>query len=36
MQPYLTGFTDPKILAGIEKAARGLLAAERSATARAA
>jgi len=36
MQPYLTGFTDPKILAGIEKAAKGLLAAERSATARAA
>jgi dihydrodipicolinate synthase/N-acetylneuraminate lyase len=36
MQPYLTGFTDPKILAGIEKAAKELLAAERNATARAA
>jgi len=36
MQPYFTGFTDPKILAGIEKAAKELLAAERSATARAA
>jgi 4-hydroxy-tetrahydrodipicolinate synthase len=36
MQPYLTGFADPTILAGVEKAARALLAAERSATARAA
>jgi len=36
MQPYLTGFNDPKILAGIEKAAKELLAAERNATARAA
>ncbi len=36
MQPYLTGFADQKILAGIEKAARVLLTAERSATARAA
>jgi dihydrodipicolinate synthase/N-acetylneuraminate lyase len=36
MLPYLTGFTEPNILAGIEKAARALLTAERSATARAA
>ena len=36
MQPYLTGFSDTKILAGIEKAAQELLAADRSATARAA
>jgi len=36
MQPYLTGFTDPAILSGIEKAAKDLLAAERSAVAKAA
>ncbi|HVV80635.1 MAG TPA: dihydrodipicolinate synthase family protein [Pseudolabrys sp.] len=36
MQPYLTGFTDPAILGAIEKAAKELLAAERSATAKAA
>ncbi len=36
MQPYLTGFSDPKILVGIEKAAKDLLAAERTATAKAA
>jgi len=36
MQPYLSGFDDPAILAGIEKAARDLLAAERAATAKAA
>ena len=36
MQPYLTGFTDPAILGTIEKAAKDLLAADRSATAKAA
>jgi 4-hydroxy-tetrahydrodipicolinate synthase len=36
MQPYLTGFTEPAIIAGIEKAAKELLAAERTATAKAA
>jgi dihydrodipicolinate synthase/N-acetylneuraminate lyase len=36
MQPYLTGFTDPAILGAIEKAAKDLLAADRSATAKAA
>jgi dihydrodipicolinate synthase/N-acetylneuraminate lyase len=36
MQPYLTGFTDPAILGAIEKAAKELLAADRSATAKAA
>jgi 4-hydroxy-tetrahydrodipicolinate synthase len=36
MQPYLTGFTEPAIVAGIEKAARDLLVAERTATAKAA
>ena len=36
MQPYLTGFTDPAILSAIEKAAKDLLAADRSATAKAA
>jgi dihydrodipicolinate synthase/N-acetylneuraminate lyase len=36
MQPYLTGFSDPAILGGIEKAAKELLAADRSATAKAA
>jgi dihydrodipicolinate synthase/N-acetylneuraminate lyase len=36
MQPYLTGFSDPAILGGIEKAAKDLLAADRSATAKAA
>jgi dihydrodipicolinate synthase/N-acetylneuraminate lyase len=36
MQPYLSGFTDPAILGAIEKAAKELLVAERSATAKAA
>lgn len=36
MQPYLTGFSDPAILGGIEKAAKDLLVADRSATAKAA
>jgi len=36
MQPYLTGFSEPKILAAIEKAAKDLLAAERAAMAKAA
>jgi 4-hydroxy-tetrahydrodipicolinate synthase len=36
MQPYFTGISEPKILTGIEKAARALLTAERNATARAA
>jgi dihydrodipicolinate synthase/N-acetylneuraminate lyase len=36
MQPYLSGFTDPAILGAIEKAATALLAADRSATAKAA
>jgi dihydrodipicolinate synthase/N-acetylneuraminate lyase len=36
MLPYFTGFTDAKILASVETAARTLLSAERSATARAA
>ncbi len=36
MQPYLSGIDDAEDFAGIEKAARALLAAERSATARAA
>jgi 4-hydroxy-tetrahydrodipicolinate synthase len=36
MQPYLTGFTEPAIVAGIEKAAKELLAADRVATAKAA
>jgi dihydrodipicolinate synthase/N-acetylneuraminate lyase len=36
MQPYLTGFTDLAILGAIEKAAKELLTAERSATAKAA
>jgi len=36
MQPYLTAFSDPAILGGIEKAAKDLLAADRSATAKAA
>jgi dihydrodipicolinate synthase/N-acetylneuraminate lyase len=36
MQPYLTGFSDPAILGAIEKAAKDLLAADRSATAKAA
>jgi dihydrodipicolinate synthase/N-acetylneuraminate lyase len=36
MQPYLTGFSDPAILGVIEKAAKELLAADRSATAKAA
>jgi dihydrodipicolinate synthase/N-acetylneuraminate lyase len=36
MYPYLSNFTDKTILAGIEKAARELLAAERAATAKAA
>lgn len=36
MQPYLTGFTDPAILGAIEKAAKELLAADRTATAKAA
>jgi dihydrodipicolinate synthase/N-acetylneuraminate lyase len=36
MQPYLTGFSDPAILGAIEKAAKELLAADRSATAKAA
>jgi dihydrodipicolinate synthase/N-acetylneuraminate lyase len=36
MQPYLSGFTDPAILGAIEKAAKELLAAERSSTAKAA
>lgn len=36
MQPYLTGFSDPAVLGGIEKAAKELLVADRSATAKAA
>jgi dihydrodipicolinate synthase/N-acetylneuraminate lyase len=36
MQPYLSGFSDPAILGAIEKAAKDLLAADRSATAKAA
>jgi dihydrodipicolinate synthase/N-acetylneuraminate lyase len=36
MQPYLTGFSDPAILGAIEKAAKELLAADRTATAKAA
>lgn len=36
MQPYLTGFGDQAILGAIEKAAKDLLTAERSATAKAA
>jgi 4-hydroxy-tetrahydrodipicolinate synthase len=36
MYPYLSNFTDKGILAGIEKAAKELLAAERAATAKAA
>jgi dihydrodipicolinate synthase/N-acetylneuraminate lyase len=36
MQPYFSNFTDPSILSGIEKAAKGLLAAERAAVAKAA
>jgi dihydrodipicolinate synthase/N-acetylneuraminate lyase len=36
MQPYFSNFTDPSILSGIEKAAKGLLAAERAAMAKAA
>lgn len=36
MQPYLTGFSDPAILGAIERAAKELLAADRSATAKAA
>jgi dihydrodipicolinate synthase/N-acetylneuraminate lyase len=36
MQPYLSGFSDPAILGAIEKAAKELLAAERSSTAKAA
>jgi dihydrodipicolinate synthase/N-acetylneuraminate lyase len=36
MQPYLSGFTDPVILGAIETAAKELLAADRSATAKAA
>ncbi|MGH6664611.1 MAG: dihydrodipicolinate synthase family protein [Pseudolabrys sp.] len=36
MYPYLSNFTDKAILAGIEKAAKELLAAERAATAKAA
>ena len=36
MQPYLSGFNEPAILGGIEKAAKNLLAADRAATAKAA
>jgi 4-hydroxy-tetrahydrodipicolinate synthase len=36
MQPYLSNFNEPVILAGIEKAAKELLAAERTAMAKAA
>ncbi len=36
MQPYLSGFSDPAILGAIEKAAKDLLGADRSATAKAA
>ena len=36
MLPFLSNITDPAIVAGIEQAAKALLAAERSATARAA
>jgi 4-hydroxy-tetrahydrodipicolinate synthase len=36
MQPYLTSFTEPKIVAGIEKAAKELLADEHAAMAKAA
>jgi dihydrodipicolinate synthase/N-acetylneuraminate lyase len=36
MQPYLSNFSEPAILAGIEKAAKELLAAEREAMAKAA
>ena len=36
MQPYLSGFSDASILGAIEKAAKDLLAADRSATAKAA
>ena len=36
MQPYLSNFIEPAILAGIEKAAKELLAAERAAMAKAA
>ena len=36
MQPYLSSFTEPKIVAAIEKAAKELLAAERAAMAKAA
>ncbi|MGC1693853.1 MAG: dihydrodipicolinate synthase family protein [Pseudolabrys sp.] len=36
MQPYLSNFSEPAILAGIEKAAKELLAAERAAMAKAA
>jgi dihydrodipicolinate synthase/N-acetylneuraminate lyase len=36
MQPYLTRFSDPAILGAIEKAAKELLAADRTATAKAA
>jgi dihydrodipicolinate synthase/N-acetylneuraminate lyase len=36
MQPYLTGFSDPAILGAIEKVAKDLLAADRTATAKAA
>jgi dihydrodipicolinate synthase/N-acetylneuraminate lyase len=36
MQPYLTGFSDPAILGAIERAAKELLAADRTATAKAA
>ena len=36
MQPYLSNFSEPDILAGIEKAAKELLAAERAAMAKAA
>jgi dihydrodipicolinate synthase/N-acetylneuraminate lyase len=36
MQPYLSNFSEPEILAGIEKAAKELVAAERAAMAKAA
>jgi dihydrodipicolinate synthase/N-acetylneuraminate lyase len=36
MQPYLSSFTEPSILSGIEKAAKDLLSAERAAMVRAA
>jgi 4-hydroxy-tetrahydrodipicolinate synthase len=36
MLPFLSNITDPKVVAGIEKAAKDLMAAERNATARAA